>query len=77
LHNLAGQTRYTAVKEQLAKRLHNYLRETKDPRVTGNGDIWETYPRVSSLRWFAVPEWAKSNPEQIPVQDWLEERRPH
>jgi uncharacterized sulfatase len=77
LHNLATQPRYSSVKKQLSERLLNYLRETEDPRVTGNGDIWETYPRVSSLRWFPLPEWAKSESENIPKQDWLEQKRPH
>jgi len=44
--------------------------------VTGDGDIFETYPRHSSIRWFAQPEWAKEHPETIPQQPWLEAFRP-
>jgi uncharacterized sulfatase len=32
--------------------------QTEDPRVTGNGDIYEEYIRYSPIRNFPVPEWA-------------------
>jgi uncharacterized sulfatase len=52
--------------------------ETGDARVTASdrGDIWETYPRYSRLRWFPEPDWAKESPDLVPHQDWLEKRRP-
>ena len=54
----------------------DYLKETGDPRVTGDSDVWETYPRYGPLRWFPTPEWAVESPDTVPRQDWLEARRP-
>jgi len=30
---------------------------TEDPRVTGNGDVYETYKRYSQIRKFPEPKW--------------------
>lgn len=76
LNNLANDLDYVEVKRNLSKRLMDYLKKTGDARVTGNGDVWETYPRVSGLRWFPEPEWAKENPKLVPKQEWLDKRRP-
>lgn len=76
LDNLASDPEFADMKKQLNKRLINYLTATADPRVVGNGDVWETYPRVSGLRWFPVPDWAKENSQSVPSQPWLESRRP-
>jgi N-sulfoglucosamine sulfohydrolase len=36
--------------------LGGYLMKTNDPRVTGNGDIFETYPRLrGAIRSFPEP----------------------
>jgi len=37
--------------------LETRLAETEDPRVTGNGDIWESYIRYSPIRKFPEPDW--------------------
>jgi len=77
LKNLADDPDHKAVKHKLAARLTNYLEQTHDARLDPNGgDIWETYPRYSGLRWFPTPEWAKQHPERVPKQEWLEKRRP-
>lgn len=78
LNNLADQESHAAVREELTQRLVTYLRQTGDPRVVGvdGGDIFETYPRYSKLRWFLTPRWAKENPRRAPRQPWLQERRP-
>jgi uncharacterized sulfatase len=78
LENLAEKAAYQSVKQQLSDRLQTYLQETRDPRVVAadGGDIWETYPRYSRLRWFPEPAWASEHPERVPRQEWLEERRP-
>ncbi len=78
LHNLAGDPKHEALTTDLRKRLLSYLRETDDARVVGSdaGDIWETYPRYSSLRWFPTPAWATQQPDRVPEQNWLEAKRP-
>ena len=78
LKNLADVPEHAKMKEKLSKRLMDYLRETKDPRVVDEdgGEIWETYPRYSKLRWFPEPQWAKDHPERVPKQEWMEKKRP-
>ncbi|MBI1373569.1 MAG: sulfatase-like hydrolase/transferase [Phycisphaera sp.] len=77
-NNLAADSAYSDVKDGLNNRLITYLRDTKDPRVVDKdgGDVFETYPRYSPLRWFPTPDWAKEHPERVPKQDWVDERRP-
>lgn len=78
LCNLATDVVHAATKEQLHERLFGYLEKTNDARLTDpdGGDIWETYPRYSSLRWFPTPDWAQQHPERVPKQEWLEGKRP-
>jgi uncharacterized sulfatase len=76
LRNLASDPDHAAVVARLRDRLTRYLKETGDPRVTGDGDVWETYPRYSPLRWFPTPPWAREHPDRVPRQGWLEARRP-
>jgi len=78
LHNLAADPAFAKVRSNLNARLFDYLKETNDARVTSpdGGDIWETYPRYSGLRWFPTPGWAKENPDRVPTQEWLEKKRP-
>ena len=74
LKNLATLPSFETVAKDLDARLLAYLRETGDPRATGHGDLWETYPRVSGIRWFPEPEWVKT--ESVPELPWLEARKP-
>jgi N-sulfoglucosamine sulfohydrolase len=76
LNNLINNPEYKDIHKSLSEQLLSQLKKDNDPRVTGNGDIWETYPRYSSLRWFPTPKWAQDNPKSIPEQEWLEKRRP-
>ena len=50
LRNLAGDPGHEAVGEELAAKLEEILRAQGDPRVLGTGDVFESYPRVSSMR---------------------------
>ena len=68
LNNLAANPQFESVRARLWKRLKATLEKTGDARVTGTGDIWETYERYSRLRAFPVPDWAKENPESVPPQ---------
>ncbi|MEN9022419.1 MAG: sulfatase-like hydrolase/transferase [Verrucomicrobiaceae bacterium] len=76
LENLANKPSHRAMADALRGQLSAYLKKTGDARILGNGDVWETYPRVSSLRWFPIPDWATKNPDKVPKLDWLEARRP-
>lgn len=78
LHNLASDPNSQEVLVELRNNLTRYLTETGDLRVTDlkQADVWETYPRISGLRWFPTPQWAIENPESVPEQEWLEKRRP-
>lgn len=77
LRNLAGRPEFAEVQADLKQRLMDELHRTRDQRVLDGGDVWETYPRISGLRWFPEPAWAEQNPASVPRQDWLEARRPH
>ncbi len=78
MKNLAEDSAAQSIREDLSQRLRDYLIKTGDLRQTDPeaAEIWETYPRFSSLRWFPTPEWAQKHPDQVPSQPWLEERRP-
>ncbi len=57
LNNLAGDPAYRTELNRHRELLGGYLMKTNDPRVTGNGDIFETYPRLrGSIRNFPKPE---------------------
>ncbi|HEX6068473.1 MAG TPA: sulfatase [Longimicrobiaceae bacterium] len=59
LHNLAADPAYAVVTREHRERLEARLRETGDPRVLGNGDVWESYERLEGpMRRFPTPEWA-------------------
>jgi N-sulfoglucosamine sulfohydrolase len=55
LRNLADDPAFARIKQQLARRMDEYLQKTGDPRVSGLGDVWETYPRYSPIRAFPPP----------------------
>ncbi len=57
IDNLAGDDKYNDMLKDLRKRLEDHLKKTGDPRVMGNGDIWESYIRYSPIRIFPVPDW--------------------
>ncbi len=78
IRNLADSPEHEATKKKLKNRLFEYLSATEDARVVASdgGDIWETYPRYSGLRWFETPDWAKKTPSRVPKQPWVEKRRP-
>lgn len=59
LKNLATDAAFARTKEELSKQLLDYLKQTGDPRVIANGDIWETYPRYSPIRRFPPPNDTK------------------
>ncbi|MDR9366387.1 MAG: sulfatase-like hydrolase/transferase, partial [Balneolaceae bacterium] len=63
--NLALNPDYSEVTERLRYRLTEMLEETGDPLVTGNPDVWKSYPRLRGpMREFPVPVWAEPDERQ-------------
>jgi N-sulfoglucosamine sulfohydrolase len=59
--NLAYNSQYKSVKEELNTQLFDYLRKTEDPRIVGpNPDIFESYRRYAGMRNFPEPDWVKN-----------------
>jgi len=52
LENLAENLAYKKIFDTLFKKLKAQLKENGDPRMTGRGDIWESYPRFMGIRNF-------------------------
>jgi len=50
LENLTDSEEHAATKRALKAELFAKLRAEGDPRVMGNGDIWESYPRFNHMR---------------------------
>ena len=73
--NLAGAPGYQEIRHELEGLLYTHLRETADPRLSDNPHVFDTYPRVSSLRWFPVPDWVTQD-NQAYAPEWLNERKP-
>jgi uncharacterized sulfatase len=64
LNDIASHPDTTIVKEQLRALLMRSLKEEKDPRVSGNGDIFESYPRFDKMRFFpGFKKRGEYNPE--------------
>jgi len=53
LENLAARSEYHLITRQLRAELEKALIAQADPRIVGYGDIFESYPRYSSMRDFA------------------------
>ncbi len=78
LNNLANSAAAQRIRESLSAELTSYLTRTGDLRQTDPqaAHVWESYPRVSGVRWFPPPDWAINSPGQVPAMPWLEQRRP-
>lgn len=50
--NLAGLPQYDSVRSIMKNQLENLLTQQGDPRMLGNGDIFESYPRFGVMRDF-------------------------
>lgn len=63
LHDLSNRKEMQKVLLQLKKELEKKLTEQADPRMTGNGDIFDSYPRFGLMRPFdGFKERGKYNP---------------
>ncbi len=58
VHNLAGSADHRAIKEALRNEMEQMLREEKDPRMFGRGDIFESYEYVGG-KGHAYETWLK------------------
>jgi N-sulfoglucosamine sulfohydrolase len=61
LLNLAKDPAFREVLLQHRSQLGGYLMQTEDPRVIGNGDVYESYVRYSPIRQFPAPEGEKKD----------------
>lgn len=59
LNNLADELEFAKEKNALSEQMDAFLTETGDPRLVGDGGIFETYPRYSRHRKFPKPDWAE------------------
>ena len=58
LNELSDLPEYQEILLKLRKNLKERLLETGDPRVLGEGNIWESYKRYNIMREFPIPDWA-------------------
>jgi N-sulfoglucosamine sulfohydrolase len=50
LNNLANDEKYSAIKREMEEKMTEKLREQKDPRIFGNGDIFDNYEYAGAVR---------------------------
>ena len=50
ISNVADHAEYAAAKKKLRATLDRWMKETKDPRATSDGDPWDSYPYFGSPR---------------------------
>lgn len=60
MNNLADNSDYQKAKNKLSNILKKRLKQTDDPRMGSDPDIWESYRRYGPLRKFPTPAWADS-----------------
>lgn len=51
MHNLADDPKYAMRKRAMRRELLGVLRKQKDPRITGDGDIFDRYPYNEEQNW--------------------------
>lgn len=51
VHNLVENKQFASIKVALLKQLFAKLKADEDPRVTGNGDVFDAYPFMSPDYW--------------------------
>jgi uncharacterized sulfatase len=63
MNDISGNADVSIVLDKLKQALHTKLKEQSDPRMTGNGDVFDSYPRFGLMRPFdGFKERAKYNP---------------
>lgn len=51
MNNLAHDTVYAEIKKEMKTRMETMLKEQEDPRMFGNGDIFNTYGYSEERAW--------------------------
>lgn len=68
-HNLAGNPEYASIRKDLKDQLEKLLTQQGDPRMLGDGDIFDSYPRFGLMRnWPGFKERGKYNPAYEPKE---------
>lgn len=63
LKDLAADPAYDSIRNVLNRQLEELLTQQGDPRMTGNGDIFESYPRFGPMRnWPGFKKRGEYNP---------------
>ena len=66
VNNIAGINDYASIKSDLHQILMDELTKQGDPRVLGNGDVFESYPRFAHMRNFpGFKESGLYNPDYL------------
>lgn len=69
VNDLAQDPRYAETLERLGRKLRENLRAQQDPRMTGNGGIFDTYPRFGSMRYYpGFKKRGEYNSELFPAE---------
>ncbi|HLT51162.1 MAG TPA: sulfatase [Arenibacter sp.] len=72
INNIAGELEYDKIKKDLRLKLDMELEKQGDPRVLGYGDIFDSYPRMGSMRKFlGFHERGEYNPAYIQKEQVL------
>ena len=77
INNLAGEPAYHELLMEHRALLGAKLMTTNDPRVTGMGDIFESYPRMAWIGKYPIPEWAIEKyvwTSGYPIPKWAREQ---
>jgi N-sulfoglucosamine sulfohydrolase len=51
MNNLADNPEYAELKQDMKSRMENMLKEQEDPRMFGNGDIFNSYGYSQERAW--------------------------
>jgi len=65
VHNLAGKPEHAQLKEKLWNQLERELKAQGDPRVLGNGDIFDFYPNCRVERQQKLYKRPNYDPKKI------------
>ncbi|QVY66007.1 sulfatase [Polaribacter sp. Q13] len=61
LHNLASNSKYDQIKKKLHKELFCELEKQKDPRMSDNGDVFDSYEgEARTKKYLLLVEWFKT-----------------